>query len=175
MKRNNRITFCAMMAALATAVMLTSYFPYLTYAIPAMAGLFIMAAVIEIGKKWALMSFFASAVLVFLIAEPEAKLMYIGFLGYYPILKALIEGIRKPVIEWILKIISFNVAVIIIYFVFAGVFGISFDDFGALGKYGAVITLGVGNIVFVVYDIAVARMAMFYNFVIRPKIKKFLK
>ncbi len=175
MKKNNRITFCAMMSALACAVMLTSYFPYLTYAIPAMAGLFIMAAVIEIGKKWALLSYISSAVIVFLIAEPEAKLMYICFLGYYPILKAVIERLRKPVIEWILKVISFNAAVIIIYCLFASAFGISFDDFGVLGKYGAVITLGMGNVVFVVYDIAVARMAMFYNFVIRPKIKKFLK
>ncbi len=164
-----------MMAALAVAVMLTSYFPYLTYTIPAVAGLFIMAAVIEVGKKWAFLSFAVSAVIVFMVAEPEAKLMYIGFLGYYPILKALIERIRKPVIEWVLKMISFNVAVIIIYACFASLFGISFEDFGALGKYGAIITLGIGNIVFVVYDIAVARMAMFYNFVIRPKFKRFLK
>ena len=37
-------------------------------------------------------------------------------------------------------------------------FTVSFDDFGALGKYGALITLGVGNIVFVVYDITVSKM-----------------
>ena len=164
-----------MMAALAVAVMLTSYFPYLTYAIPAMAGLFIMAAVIEVGNKWALLSYISSAVLVLLVAEPEAKLMYVGFLGYYPILKAVIEKLRKPVIEWVLKIIAFNIAVIIIYFIFSKMFTVSFDDFGVLGKYGVFITLGVGNIVFVVYDIAVARMAMFYNFMVRPKIRKFLK
>ncbi len=155
--------------------MLTSYFPYLTYAIPAIAGLFIMVSVIEIGKKWAFISFLVSAIIVFLVAEPEAKLMYIGFLGYYPILKAIIERLRKPFLEWIFKILAFNIAVIVIYAGFASLFGISFDDFGALGKYGAIITLGIGNIVFVIYDIAVARMAMFYNFVIRPKIKRFLK
>ncbi len=155
--------------------MLTSYFPYLTYAIPAMAGLFIMVAVIEVGNKWALCSYISSAVIVLFVAEPEAKLMYVGFLGYYPILKAVIEKLRKPVIEWVLKMISFNIAVVIIYFIFSKMFTVSFDDFGVLGKYGALITLGVGNIVFVVYDIAVARMAMFYNYMVRPKIKKFLK
>ena len=164
-----------MMAALAVVVMLTSYFPYLTYAIPAMAGLFIMVAVIEVGNKWALFSYLSSAVLVMLVAEPEAKFMYVGFLGYYPILKAIIEKIRKPITEWILKIVSFNIAVIIVYFIFSKMFTVSFDDFGALGKYGALITLAVGNIVFVVYDIAVARMAMFYNYMVRPKIKKYLK
>ena len=164
-----------MMAALASVFMLASYFPYLTYAIPAIAGLFIMSAVIELGNRWGFMSFIASAVLVFLFAEPEAKLMYIGFLGYYPILKAIIEKLRKPVIEWTLKMVCFNAAVLVIYFVFAKAFGISFEDFGPLGKYGALITLAIGNAVFVVYDIAVARMAMFYSYVIRPKIKGLLK
>ena len=87
----------------------------------------------------------------------------------------IIEKLRKPVIEWILKVVCFNAAVLIIYFVFAKAFGVSFEDFGPLGKYGAIITLAVGNAVFVVYDIAVARMAMFYTYVIRPKIKGLLK
>ena len=48
--------------------MLLSYFPYLTYAVPAVAGLFIMAAVIEAGYKWALGAYAAASVLVFLFA-----------------------------------------------------------------------------------------------------------
>ncbi len=175
MKRNTRLTFSAMMAALATAFMLLSYFPYLTYAIPAVAGLFIMVVVIEINRKWALGAYIASAILVFLIAEPESKLMYIGFLGYYPIVKAMVDGIRKPVLEWAIKLVVFNVAVIIIYFVFAKAFGISFEDFGTLGKYGALILLAVGNGVFVLYDIAVSRMAMAYMYLLHGRIRKFFK
>ena len=82
--------------------MLLSYFPYLTYAIPAVAGLFIMAVVIELDVKWAFLSYTSSAVLVFLFAEMESKLMYVFFLGYYPIVKALLERMRKPLIEWII-------------------------------------------------------------------------
>ena len=175
MKQNTKITLSAMMAALASAFMLLSYFPYLTYAIPAIAGLFIMVVVIEINRKWAFGAYIASAVLVFLLAEPESKLMYIGFFGYYPILKALIDGMRKPAIEWILKLIIFNAAVVTIYFLFAKAFGVSFEDFGDLGKYGAFILLGLGNIVFVLYDIAVSRMAMMYMSLVHPKIKKYLK
>lgn len=164
-----------MMAALASAFMLLSYFPYLTYAIPAIAGLFIMVLVIEINRKWAAMAYIASAVLVFLLAEPESKLMYIGFFGYYPILKAAVDSMRKPLAEWVIKLLVFNGAVLIIYFCFAGVFGVSLEDFGTLGKYGAVILLAMGNVVFVVYDIAVSRMAMAYMNMLHPKIKKFLK
>lgn len=175
MKQNAKITFSAMMAALAVAFMLLSYFPYLTYAIPAIAGLFIMVIVIEINCKWAFLSYLSSAVLVFISAEPESRLLYIFFLGYYPILKSLIEKWRKPAAEWIVKIITFNCAVLLVYLIFAKPMGIDFDDFGALGKYGAVITLGLGNVAFVLYDIAVSRMATVYMSVVKPKIKKIFK
>lgn len=174
MKKTAKITLCAMMAALSAVVMLVSYFPYLTYAIPAFAGLFVMVVVIEINRKWAVLTYIASAIIVFLLAETESKLMYIMFLGYYPILKSALEVMHKPVFEWIIKIIVFNAAVVAVYVVFSQMFGITLDDIDILGRYGAVILLAVGNAVFVVYDIAVSRMAMVYMYVLHPKIKKLL-
>ena len=155
--------------------MLMSYFPYFTYAVPAVTGLLTMMLVIEINVKWAFAAYIAASVLVFIFAEPESKLMYICLFGYYPIVKALIERINKPVIEWILKLAVFNVAAIMIYAVFAGMFGVSIDDFSALGKYGAYIFLGFGNAVFVLYDITVSRLSGTYIYRIHPKVKKLLK
>ena len=163
------------MSALAVVFMLLSYFPYLTYAIPAVAGRFIMVTVIEINLKWAFLSYSTSAVLVFLFAEPESRLLYIFFLGYYPILKAIIEKIKKPVIEWILKVLSFNLAVLVVYMIFAKPMGIDFSDFDTFGKYGALIVLSLGNLAFVLYDIAVSRMATVYMWVVRPKFENILK
>lgn len=164
-----------MMSALATVVMLMSYFPYMTYAIPAVAGLFIMAALIETDKKWAFLSFAASAVLVFLSGDPESKFLYIFFFGFYPIVKALIEHLNKRALEWILKFAVFNAAVLSVYLIFAKFFGFSLEEFDEFGKYGAYILLLLGNIVFVIYDIAVSRVAVFYIRVLHPKIKKFLR
>lgn len=175
MKQNSKITLCSMMAALATAFMLLSYFPYLTYAIPAIAGLFIMVAVIEIDCKWALGAYISSAFLTFLLAEPESKLIYICFFGYYPIIKAVLEKIRKPILEWVIKIFIFNGAVLLVYFMFAGLFGVSVDEFVEWGKYGAIGLLALGNVVFVLYDIAVSRIAMVYIGVLHPKIRKIFK
>ncbi len=175
MKKNYKLTLSAMMVALATAFMLLSYFPYLTYAIPAISGLFIMVTVIEINKKWAVAAYFASVVLVFLFAETESRLLYIVFFGYYPILKAVIEKINNPLLEWIYKFVIFNTAVLLVYFVFSSVFNISLEGIDILGKYGAVILLLLGNIVFVFYDIAVSRMAMVYMNILHPKIKKLLQ
>ena len=105
------------MAALSVVLMLGAYFPYFTYTIPAFAGLCIMVVLLELGTKWAISAYITSALLTVLFCEPEAMLMYVFLFGYYPILKAVIEKLRKPVVEWVLKIVSFNIAVIIIYFI----------------------------------------------------------
>lgn len=175
MKKNYKITISAMMAALASALMLLSYFPYLTYAIPAIAGLFIMVTVIEIDCKWAFAAYLASAFLVFLFAEIESKLMFIGLLGYYPILKALLERIKKPILEWLLKIAVFNLSLMVVYYALSALTGITSDDFGSLGKYGMVILIVLGNVAFVLYDIAVSRMAAVYWNVFHPKIMRIIK
>ena len=164
-----------MMVALAVTFMLLSYFPYLTFAIPGIAGMFIMAIVIEIDCKWAIGGFLASAFFVLLFAEPESAFMFAGFLGYYPILKAALEKMRKPVIEWVIKVVCFNIAVCAVYFLLAKLTGFSTDEFGKFAEYGVWILLALGNIVFVIYDIAVSRVAMVYMSVIRPKLGKIIK
>ncbi len=175
MKRTNIITLCALMAALAVVMMLGAYFPYLTYAIPAFAGLCIMVVLLEIGAKWAIFSYITSAVLTILFCEPEAMLMYVFLFGYYPILKAFIERINKPFLEWPIKMIFFNIVVIAVYAFIAQLFGVDLSKDMSLGKYTAYIVLAVGNVVFVVYDITVAKMSAFYFYYIQPKIRKFFK
>ncbi len=175
MKTNAKTALCGIIAALSTAFMLLSYFPYLTYAIPAVAGLFMIILVIEINLRWAVCAYFASAALVMIFAETEAKLMYVFFFGYYPILKAALERLRKPALEWVLKFAVFNAAVLAVYWGLALLFDISFADFGELGKYGAYILLVSANVVFLLYDIAVSRMAALYIMRLHPRIKKMLK
>ena len=95
MKNTKKITLCSMTAALSVVVMLTSYFPYLTYAIPAVAGLFMMVTLIECGVSWGFAGYLSSAVIIFIVGEPEATVLYIMLFGYYPVLKSIIEKIRQ--------------------------------------------------------------------------------
>ena len=175
MKNTSKITFSAIMSALAVVIMLISYFPYLTYAIPAIAGLCVMVVLIETNYKWAVFSYISSAVLVFMFAEMESKFLYLFLFGYYPILKSLIENINKQIFEWIIKIIIFNTSILLVYGVFSKLFALSLDDFGALREYGVAILLILSNIVFIVYDIAVSRMSMVYLNMLHPKINKLFK
>lgn len=176
MKTNSsKITLCAITAALSVIFMLLGYFPYFTYAAPAVAGVLLMVVVIEIDLKWAVGSYIASSFIIFLLGETESKLMYIFLFGYYPIVKAAVERIRKPIAEWLIKLVVFNAAVLAVYGALSFVFDLSVEDFGALGKYGALIFLAFGNIVFVIYDIAVSRLSQFYFARLHDKIQKIVK
>ena len=165
-----------MVAALSITVMLTSYFPYLTYAIPAVAGLFMMVPLIECGVAWSFGAYISSAAIILLVGEMESKILYVMLLGYYPIAKSLIERINNQAIEWILKLLCFNIAAVSFYFIASSaIFGVSFDDFGEWGKYGAAAFLGVCNVVFVIYDIGVSRIAGYYMMTLHNKVKKIIK
>ena len=58
-----------------------------------------------VGEIFSCGGFFADK--FFLLAEKEAAILYLFFFGHYPILKGLIEKIKKAVIEWVLKISVF--------------------------------------------------------------------
>ena len=173
--KTKKITFCGISAALATVIMLTGYFPYLTYAIPCIASMVIMAVVIELGKKYALATYLVSLLPIFLFCEIESKLLYIFLVGFYPILKAIFEKPRSRVVEYILKIALVNAAIFVIYLLSTLVFGLSFDDMGELGKYGGVILVIAANITFLLYDMCIGKMAIAYIIKIHPSVKKMLK
>lgn len=174
MKTKN-ITFCGISAALATVIMLTGYFPYLTYAIPCIASLAIMAVVIELGKKYALATYLVSLLPIFLFCELESKLLYICLVGFYPILKAVFEKTRNRVLEYTLKLTLVNAAIFIIYLLSTLVFGLSFEDVGEPIKYGGIILVIAANITFLLYDMCIGKMALAYIIKFHPIVKKMLK
>lgn len=173
--KSKRLTFCAVMAAVSAVIMLVAWFPYLTYAVPLTASLTILAVLIEYDKKSAIITYFASCVPVFLFCEIEAKFIYICFAGFYPVLKAVFEKIPFRPLEYVLKFLCFNVAVIAVYFVCKSVIGVGYDDMGQLGKYGVWILIVGANAVFFAYDILLSRMAIFYIYRLQPAVDKILK
>ncbi len=176
MNNTKKITFCGVFAALAVALMLCGHFlPTLTYAIPALAGLIMVVPLIECGVSWAFGCYVTSSLIIFLIGENETKILFVLLFGYYPILKLLIEKLKNIAVEWVLKLLVFNAAAIASYYIMSFIYAISFDDLGDFGRYGAYIFLGLCNIVFVVYDIGVSRIASFYISTMRNKLKKIIK
>lgn len=152
-----------MIAALSVVIMMLTIIPVMTYTAPAFAGIMLMIVVIEINKKWAFGVYAAVGILSLLLAtDKEAAVMYVAFFGYYPVIKAVLESKLPRIAEWIVKFLIFNVTMVASYFVLIGVFGISMEDMNELGKYGPLILLALGNVVFLVFDIAITRIATLY-------------
>lgn len=163
MKQSSKTAICGMIAALSVVIMMLTIIPVMTYTAPAFAGIMLMIVVIEINKKWAFGVYAAVGILSLLLAtDKEAAVMYVAFFGYYPVIKAVLESKLPRIAEWIVKFLIFNVTMVASYLVLIGVFGISMEDMNELGKYGPLILLALGNVVFLVFDIAITRIATLY-------------
>ncbi len=165
MKNSAKTALGGMISALSLTIMLlTAVIPYLTYALPAISGALLVLMVIEINKKWAFCAYAAISILSFLILpDKEAAMMYVAFFGYYPVLKPLLESkISNNKLCWIIKGLVFNVAVVIAYLVIVNVFGIPLEEMEEYGKWGIVILLLMGNVMFVLYDICITRLVTLY-------------
>ncbi len=173
--KSGKIALCGMLSAVGAALMLASYFPFLTYAIPALSGILLIAAVIEAGSLWALGAYVVTAVLVFFLAEPEAKLLYIVFFGYYPILKGRLDRLRPRPLGYLVKFLVFNAAVFAACGLSILLSDVTPADFGAWGVWGAAALLLLGNAVFRVYDVAVERVAQLYMLRLHPSISRLFR
>ncbi len=174
MKKTGYLTFGAVMSALAVVTMLVSYVPTLTYSVPALAGMFVMVTVIEIGVKWAIFSYVAAAVISMLVAEPEAALFFVFLFGCYPIIKVPLEKMKIKLLKFLIKLLYFNASVLAVYYILTGVMGIGMFD-GEVKKYVIAAMLVLANFVFLVYDYAIKSVSNWYYFKLHKKVSKLIK
>ncbi len=144
---------------------LTGFFPYATFAIPGIAGAILCVLVIELDKKWAGLSFVLVSVLSAIIAPDKIAVgLFVVFLGWYPIIKSVLEQQRSRLIEYILKLLVFNVLIAVGILVASLLLGDG-EIAKLIGNQGArYIALGliVLNMVFIIYDFALTRIISSY-------------
>lgn len=176
LKQSGKVALGGIMGALALMVMFLTAFPYMTYALPAIAGAALIPIVVELGAKWAWMVYACVSFLSLLIAPSlEAKVMFIAFFGYYPIVKALLERLRSRVLEWGLKYLIFNAAVVSAYLLSMRFFGLEADAFEIFGVNLPLVFLLLGNGIFLIYDLALGNMVQAYLRVLRPRLNRMFK
>lgn len=169
-----------MITALSVVILMPTALEVFVYALPAFAGMLVMFSVVELGKKWAF-GIFAGVAIVSLLLVPnkEAAILYALFFGYYPVLKAIFESKLPKVLEYIAKFLVFNVSMIVSYAILIKVLGMPFTEIMGLdggndfySKFAAPVMLGLGNIVFIVFDIALTRIITAYIRVWQKKFRK---
>lgn len=156
--------FCGMAVALETALMfLTGLMPTATYSLPALAGLVGIVIVVELGVKWAWPVYGAASILSSLIApDKEAAALYVLFFGCYPILKAIVERRWRRWTQWICKLLIFNAAAVLYYFIATRVLGVPEESFWTFGILLPAVLLVAGNLVFLLYDYVVSGLVRVY-------------
>ena len=160
----------AMVVALSVVLMLPTVLNSMVYALPAFAGMLTLFCVIELGRSWAFGVYVAAALLsLLLLPNKEAAVLYTAFFGYYPIVKAILEGRRMPrILEYLLKLAVFNISVVAAYLLMVYAFGLPFnelmgvDETSAWARFAIPIFLVIGNVTFLILDLLMTRMATIY-------------
>ena len=177
MKQSSKCALGGIVSALSLVLMISvAVIPFLTYALPAVAGVLIVFIVVEIDKKWAFGVFSAVAILAFLLVpDKEVAMMYIAFFGYYPIIKAVLESKLPVALGWIVKVLLFNLTMVAAYLVLIFVMGIEIDEITEYGAVAVPILLGAGSITFIAYDFALTQIITVYLVKWRKYFKRYFK
>ena len=179
-RNTKRMTVSAVLAAMGVAlIFIGSLIQTLDLSMAALASFFCIFAVIEIKGAYPWLLYTVTGVLsVILMPQNMGGWFYLLFLGYYPILKAKIEKLNRT-LSWAIKILIFNAALIICIYAASLIFyggNMMQAVFGILGGEGwgiyAVAGMYVfGNVVFVIYDIALTRLITYYFIKLKHRFK----
>ena len=136
----------------------------------AVAGLVPAAAVIAGGLATGFLCYGATALLgLLLLPDKGCALLYALFFGLYPMVKYLIERLRKLPIEILLKLAFFNLILVIFLFGFSALL---FPLLPELMRTPLPL-FGIGNVVFLVYDYGFSKLITYYVSRIRKASRKY--
>ena len=177
MKNSMRVAFCGVISALSTVLfLLTGVVPVATIALPAIAGCLLIPVVVEVGLPWAFGVYGVCCVLGLLFAtDREALLIYLLFFGYYPALFAVVGRIRSRVLRYGVKLLVFNVAVVLEVLLSVYALVIPLETLSILGPAGPVVLWVLANVVFVVYDLALEGLIVQYLNRVHDRLGKLLR
>lgn len=176
MRTSYKVSLGGMIMALSTLCMTaTNLFPAASFALPAIAGFLIIPVNLELGKKWAFSVYVGVSLLsIFISSDHTAIISFVAFFGYYPIVKGIIEKLRRSVLEWIIKILLLNCAILVGILITLAFFGFEMLllEYGEFGKIGILVYILCLNGAFVLFDIALTRMITLIILKFIPLLKK---
>lgn len=157
MKRSSRtVALCGLTAALSVVLMaLGSALGVMTYACPILVGVLLLCVREELGSRWALTLWAAIGLLaVMLVPEVEMTAIFLGVFGWYPAAQPALNRLPK-LLRPVCKLLALNAGALLSYAVLRKVTGL--EDMPNTVWAGALL-LFTGNLVFVLYDLALTRL-----------------
>ena len=173
--RTKRVAVSGMMIALGVIILYVgSLIEVLDISMAAIASLLCIVAVIEYGRGYAVMVYAATALVAMLVLpEKFTPSLYAILIGYYPIVKELIERMGKKsfkkvlgAVRWAVKLAFFNVA--FLAFALVAIYLLVLPE---TEEWMKITMFLLANVTFVVYDVALTRLISFYIFRVRPRLR----
>ncbi len=149
----------------------TAVFPSFSLAIPIFAGMLITIMAIEFSSSWAFITYATVSLLSFFITpSKESAIFFFLFFGYYPILKYILERFKSKLLTIVTKLVVFNIAIILIYYIVVRIFMIVdlLDEFSMLGSYIIPALLIFFNLTFLLYDKTLGTIVILYKKYFKP-------
>ena len=163
------MALCAVLSALGVVLLyLGSFIEVLDLSVALLASLAIVVLVIERGGVYPWMTYGVTALLsLLLLPNKVPALVYACFMGFYPILKEKIEGLRLRPVRLLIKLSLFNLSVLLMWLLARAIMGEV-----PLGAHVAVIA-ALLNGVFLFYDYALSVLITSYLRVWRRRLKMY--
>ena len=146
------IALGGVLAALAVVVScLGGLIPVSTFVCPMISMLILSVVLKRCGGRIAWAWYGAVAILGLLLSPDKEAAAVFAFLGYYPIVKPKLD---KLPLRWLWKLLLFNVAVLLMYWLLMHVFGMAqiMQEFKEMGMAMTFVTLLMGNATFFLLD-----------------------
>lgn len=170
--------FCVALGGVITSLVMTlmfcsTMFPMLDYVIPTYAGFLMVVVIAEAGSGWAFLTYAACAALCLLMTpDYEANLLFILFMGYYPILYMHLFRIENARLRLAVKLLIFNAAVTVYGLIFTFLFSSVdlLEGTEMLGRFAVPALLVMANVFFFIYEHLLGRLIYIYTRWFRKKI-----
>lgn len=172
------VAFCGIISAISVITMFGSLIPSLAYVVPAIAGIFIWTIGEQINIKWAVLSYITVAILSFmLVPELEANFFFISLFGYYPTLCEKIKRINKKSLQYVVKLLIFNISAVLTYKILCFILSADqlLEGMESFGRWAPYVLWGMGLVAFVLYDLVLETYKGIYIKGVKPKFKKLMK
>lgn len=155
------VALSAVLAALSLVLLyMAALMPSGRMGLTAAAGLFPAAAVVSCGLPAGFLCYGGTAILaLLLLSDKGLAILYLLFFGLYPLVKGIIERMRRLVLELSLKLLFFNGVLTLVLWAFSALL-FSMMPWEGLPLWGVYLA---GNAVFLLYDFGFSKMICFYQ------------
>ncbi len=173
-KKSKKIALCAVFSALGVVLLyMGAIIEVLDLSSAAIASMLCVVVISEIGGAYPWLVYAVTSLLsLLLLPNKFGALIYACMAGYYPMLKAWIERLRSNGLRLLFKIGFFNLSMTVIIAAAKFIFALP-----GLTKVYIIALYAIGNVSFIVFDIALSMLirAYFVKYRKMLRIEKILK